>query len=89
LLTGRVEQEIRKQAGQHLENWRPSADAIERVATDPSNWIPGGTAFSIRVNQSALSADEFIGGFTVAIPWSDLQGVLSFKGKRILSAPNW
>ena len=89
LLAGRVGQEIRNRVNRHHADWHPSADAIERVATDPSNWIPGGTAFSIRVNQSALSADEFTGGFTVTIPWSDLQGVLSFKGKRILSAPNW
>jgi uncharacterized protein YecT (DUF1311 family) len=88
LLTERVEQEVQKQALGHRENWHPSADAIERVATDPSNWLPGNT-FSIRVSQSALSADEMIGGFTVRIPWSDLQSVLSFKGKRILTAPNW
>jgi uncharacterized protein YecT (DUF1311 family) len=88
LLTERVEQEVQKQALGHRENWHPSADAIERVATDPSNWLPGNT-FSIRVSQSALSADEMIGGFTVRIPWSDLQSVLSFKGKRIVTAPNW
>lgn len=87
LLTERVEQEVQMQARGHQENWHPSADAIERVATDPSNWLPGHD-FSIRVNQTALSADEMIGGFTVRIPWSDLQGVLSFKGKRILNAPN-
>jgi uncharacterized protein YecT (DUF1311 family) len=86
LLAGRVEQEIEKQARDHREDWHPSLDAIERVATDPSNWLPGHD-FSIRVNQAALSADEMIGGFTVDIPWSDLQGVLSFKGKRILNAP--
>jgi uncharacterized protein YecT (DUF1311 family) len=88
LLTEHLEQEVQKQASGHREDWHPSADAMKRVAMDPSNWIFGGDALRIRVNQAALSADEFIGGFTVTIPWSDLQGVLSFKGKRILNAPN-
>jgi uncharacterized protein YecT (DUF1311 family) len=88
LLTDRVEQEAQKQARDHRENWHPSREAIERVATDPSNWLPG-LDFSIRVSQPALGADEMIGGFTVNIPAEDLQHVLSFKGKRILSAPNF
>lgn len=85
LLTERVKQEAENQALRLREDWRPSDDAVERVATDPSNWIPG-KDFSIRVNQSDLSADQMIGGFTVTISWGDLQGVLSFKGKRILTA---
>lgn len=89
LLTERLEQEVKKQADDHREDWHPSVDAMRRVTTNPSNWILGGDAFRIRVNQAALSQDQFIGGLTVTIPWSDLQGVLSFKGKRILNAPNW
>jgi uncharacterized protein YecT (DUF1311 family) len=87
LLTERVMQEAENQANRARDDWHPSAEAVERVATDPSHWIPG-KDFSIRVDQTDLSADQMIGGFTVTIPWDDLQGVLSFKGKRILSAGN-
>ncbi|WP_109126372.1 lysozyme inhibitor LprI family protein [Dyella sp. C11] len=89
LLTERLEQEVQKQARDHNEDWHPSAEAMRAVAIDPSNWVFGSDAFRIRVNQSALSADEFIGGFTVSIPWNDLQAVLSFKGKRILNSSPW
>lgn len=89
VLTAHLEQEVQKQAHDHREDWHPTPDAMRRVATDHSNWTPGIGVFLIRVNQAALSQDEFIGGFTVRIPGSDLQGVLSFKGKRILNAPNW
>lgn len=89
LFTDLLTHEVQKQARFHHEDWHPSPEAIERAATDPSNWIPGRQAFTIRINQATLSADEFIGGTTVTIPWSDLQGVLSFKGKRILNAPTW
>ncbi len=89
VLTERLEQEVKKQAIGHSEDWHPTADAMRKVATDPSNWTPGIGDFLIRVNQTALGQDEFIGGFTVKISGSDLQGILSFKGKRILNAPNW
>jgi uncharacterized protein YecT (DUF1311 family) len=89
LFTTRLEQEVRKQADEHGENMQPSVDAMRKVATEPSNWVFSGDAFRIHVNQAAFSNDELTGGFTVTIPWDELQGVLSFKGKRILNAPNW
>ena len=87
LLTERVQQALQRRTRNPDENSDPSADAIRGIATDPSNWMPG-RDFSIRLNLSDLYPDETTGEFTVTIPWSDLQGVLSFKGKRILTAPN-
>lgn len=88
VLTKHLEQEVQKQVLGNPEDWHPTRDVMKKVATDPSNWTPGIGVFLIRVNQAHLAQDGFIGGFTVRIPGSDLQGILSSKGKRILNAPN-
>jgi uncharacterized protein YecT (DUF1311 family) len=89
LLTASLQREVQEVIKGHPDDSLPSADVMEKVATNPSNWTIGRGALGIRVNETALPPNQFIGMFTVTVPWSDLQGVLSFKGKRILNAPTW
>jgi len=85
-LIERLGQEVKKQARDHRLEWHPSLEAMTRVVVSPSNWTFSTGELRIRVNGDALPSPDPVGGFAVEVSRTDLQSLLSFKGKRILNA---